>query len=87
MKILVFEYITGGGFNKHELPDSLASEGSLMLDALLANLRSHAGIEVTVMLDWRLHDIARDGVYAENLSGAGSAIARDGVYAENLSGA
>jgi Fe-S cluster assembly protein SufD len=30
--------------------------------------------------------IARDGVYAESLPGAGSAIARDGVYAESLSG-
>jgi len=30
--------------------------------------------------------ISRDGVYAENLSGTGSAISRDGVYAENLSG-
>ncbi|MFA6164561.1 MAG: ATP-grasp domain-containing protein [Methylobacter sp.] len=70
LKILVFEYITGGGFNKHELPDSLANEGSLMLNALLDNLRSHVGIEITVMLDWRLHAIARDGVYAENLPGA-----------------
>ena len=37
MKILVFEYITGGGFNKHELPDALANEGRLMLQALLDN--------------------------------------------------
>jgi predicted ATP-grasp superfamily ATP-dependent carboligase len=42
MKILVFEYITGGGFNKQELPDSLASEGRLMLQALLDNFRSYA---------------------------------------------
>ncbi len=41
-----------------------------MLNALLDNLRSHVGIEITVMLDWRLHAIARDGVYAENLPGA-----------------
>ncbi len=57
MKILVFEYITGGGFNKQELPDSLASEGRLMLNALLDNLRSHAGngIDVVVMLDSRVN--------------------------------
>jgi predicted ATP-grasp superfamily ATP-dependent carboligase len=58
MKILVFEYITGGGFNKQELPDSLASEGRLMLQALLDNLSSCAGnrndIAVTVMLDSRV---------------------------------
>jgi predicted ATP-grasp superfamily ATP-dependent carboligase len=58
MKILVFEYITGGGFNKQELPDSLASEGRLMLQALLDNLRSYAegnGITVIVMLDSRVN--------------------------------
>jgi len=59
MKILVFEYITGGGFNKQELPDSLANEGRLMLHALLDNLRSCAEngnescIELVVMLDNR----------------------------------
>jgi len=59
MKILVFEYITGGGFNKQELPDSLANEGRLMLQALLDNLRSYAEngnqscIELVVMLDNR----------------------------------
>ena len=33
MKILVFEYITGGGFNKQKPPDSLKNEGRLMLQA------------------------------------------------------
>jgi predicted ATP-grasp superfamily ATP-dependent carboligase len=63
MKILVFEYITGGGFNKQELPDSLASEGRLMLNALLDNLRSYVAddnngnaIDVVVMLDSRIND-------------------------------
>ena len=59
MKILVFEYITGGGFNKQELPDSLLREGSLMLEALLDNLRSCAehenGMAVVVMLDSRVN--------------------------------
>jgi tyramine---L-glutamate ligase len=58
MKILIFEYITGGGFNKQELPDSLANEGRLMLQALLDNLRScAAGDEITVivMLDSRVN--------------------------------
>ena len=60
MKILVFEYITGGGFNKQELPDSLASEGRLMLQALLDDLCSYTehgdgnGITVLVMLDSRV---------------------------------
>jgi soluble lytic murein transglycosylase len=37
--------------------------------------------------DFIRHYIARDGVYAGNLPGAGSAIARDGVYAANSPGA
>ena len=55
MKILVFEYITGGGFNKQELPEALAHEGRLMLQALLDNFRSCADIAVTVMLDERIN--------------------------------
>lgn len=58
MKILVFEYITGGGFNKQELPDSLAGEGRLMLNALLDNLMRLNSLEVTVMLDWRIGALA-----------------------------
>ena len=59
MKILVFEYITGGGFNKQELPNSLIGEGSLMLNALLDNLIQLKQtrlnyLEITAMLDWRL---------------------------------
>ncbi|HEY8095085.1 MAG TPA: ATP-grasp domain-containing protein [Methylobacter sp.] len=56
VKILVFEYITGGGFNKQELPDSLADEGRLMLKALLDNLVRLPDLEVTVMMDWRLNE-------------------------------
>jgi len=54
VKILVFEYITGGGFNKQALPDSLSGEGSLMLNSLLDNLTRLDNLNVTVMLDWRL---------------------------------
>ena len=62
MRILVFEYITGGGFNKRALPDSLASEGELMLNALLDNLsRLNRGnlnsLKIIVMLDWRLNGL------------------------------
>lgn len=60
MKILVFEYITGGGFNKQELPDSLAGEGRLMLNALLSNLCKLNGFDVTVMLDWRINQLIRE---------------------------
>ncbi|MEC4748979.1 ATP-grasp domain-containing protein [Methylomicrobium sp. Wu6] len=54
MKILVFEYISGGGFNRDELPASLAGEGLLMLKALLGGLNEIPELDVTVMLDARL---------------------------------
>jgi len=54
MKILVFEYISGGGFNRDVLPAALAREGLLMLNALLADLAEIPGLDVTVMLDGRL---------------------------------
>lgn len=57
MKILVFEYITGGGFNKQSLPDSLAKEGCLMLNALLDNLARLNSHEIWLMLDWRVKDL------------------------------
>ena len=54
LKILVFEYITGGGLNKSELPESLAREGLLMLRSLVNDLARIDGVEMTVMLDFRL---------------------------------
>jgi len=64
----VFEYITGGGFNRQALPDSLAGEGRLMLNALLDNLiRLNQvrldNLDVTVMLDERLNDsVGKTGI-------------------------
>lgn len=60
MKILVFEYVTGGGFRHGEIPDSLAAEGLLMLKALLRDLSEIAGTEVTAMLDVRFIDSIPD---------------------------
>ena len=53
MKILVFEYITGGGLAREELPESLAREGSLMLKALIDELVVLPSVKLTVLLDWR----------------------------------
>ncbi|KAF3977418.1 MAG: ATP-grasp domain-containing protein [Methylococcales symbiont of Iophon sp. n. MRB-2018] len=51
--ILVFEYITGGGFAQQELPASLANEGQLMLNALIQQLAELTAIQITVLQDWR----------------------------------
>ncbi|MGR8941969.1 MAG: ATP-grasp domain-containing protein [Gammaproteobacteria bacterium] len=54
MKILLFEYVTGGGFNRSDLPAALAREGLLMLRALLDGLAELPTVQLTVMLDARL---------------------------------
>ncbi|MEQ1560501.1 MAG: ATP-grasp domain-containing protein [Methyloglobulus sp.] len=54
LKILVFEYTTGGGLNKSELPEILAGEGLIMLQALVDSLSSLDVIELAVMLDYRM---------------------------------
>lgn len=53
MKLLVFEYICGGGMADQALPDSLAAEGSLMLQALIDQLKDLAAIQLLIPLDKR----------------------------------
>jgi len=53
VKILVFEYITGGGLAQEELPASLAREGGLMLKALIDELTVLPSVKLTVLLDRR----------------------------------
>ena len=53
MKILVFEYICGGGFCSEILPDALAKEGLLMLTALLNDLTILEEHSITALVDWR----------------------------------
>jgi len=55
--ILVFEFITGGGFSQQALPDSLAKEGLLMLKALIYELDLVSNVRITVMLDWRIEGV------------------------------
>lgn len=54
MRILVFEFITGGGLNHKTLPQSLVQEGALMRLALLLDLNAISGIEIRVIHDQRL---------------------------------
>ncbi|MFN5745446.1 MAG: ATP-grasp domain-containing protein [Methylococcaceae bacterium] len=54
MKILIFEYITGGGLLGRDLPTSLAAEGELMLTALLSDLSAMPTLTLTVLRDARL---------------------------------
>jgi tyramine---L-glutamate ligase len=53
LRILVFEYITGGGLAGQVLPASLAAEGGMMLQALIAELKCLDDIQLCVPLDAR----------------------------------
>lgn len=54
MKILVFEYITGGGMLGETIPRSLAQEGESMLAALLGDLSELPDIRTVALRDARL---------------------------------
>ncbi len=53
MKILVSEFITGGGLTAEPLPASLAQEGQMMLEAIVSDLMELNDIDVEVTLDER----------------------------------
>lgn len=57
MRIFVFEFITGGGLLREPLPDSLAREGNLMVQAVVRDLSELPGVEVLVSRDPRLPDL------------------------------
>ena len=54
MRILVFEFITGGGMANESISPSLLREGDLMLHALLSDLNELAGVELVTTRDHRL---------------------------------
>ncbi len=53
-KLLVCEFITGGGLCAEPLPASLAKEGAAMRDALLRDLEALNRFDITTMFDARL---------------------------------
>jgi predicted ATP-grasp superfamily ATP-dependent carboligase len=54
LRVLVCEFVTGGGFAGAVLPASLAREGDMMLRALVKDLADLPGITVVVTRDGRL---------------------------------
>lgn len=54
MKILILEYITGGGMRRESIPPALAREGRQMRDALALDLLAVAGVELALPHDNRL---------------------------------
>jgi predicted ATP-grasp superfamily ATP-dependent carboligase len=51
--IFVCEFVSGGGYNKNEIPQSLFSEGFAMLRSLIDDLKS-LNFDVITLLDWRI---------------------------------
>jgi tyramine---L-glutamate ligase len=54
LRLLICEYVTGGGFLGKLLPASLAREGDMMLAALVKDVAAVRGIEIACVRDERL---------------------------------
>jgi predicted ATP-grasp superfamily ATP-dependent carboligase len=53
LKLLIYEYVSGGGFAEKPMPSSILSEGFSMLRTLISDFKA-AGHSVTTVLDSRL---------------------------------
>jgi tyramine---L-glutamate ligase len=53
LKLLVYEYVSGGGFVNEEIPASVLSEGFSMLRTLISDFKA-AGHNVATTLDLRI---------------------------------
>lgn len=54
MKILLFEYITGGGLSDKSLPSNLIEEGEMMLESVLKDFECLPYVDIYVLRDIRL---------------------------------
>jgi predicted ATP-grasp superfamily ATP-dependent carboligase len=62
LRVLVFEYVTGGGLAGRELPASWATEGAAMRRAIVDDFAAVPWVRVLTTLDARLPFEARSGV-------------------------
>ena len=76
MRILVHEFVSGGGLAGKPVPSSLAREGRAMRDALVADLAASGDHDVVVTTDSRFPLRSRQGVREARLSAAPSALSR-----------
>jgi predicted ATP-grasp superfamily ATP-dependent carboligase len=77
-KVLVYEYVTGGGLADRELPASWAIEGAAMRRAIVGDFAAVPGVRVVTTLDSRLPVEALPGVGVRIISD------RDGCSFESL---
>src|SRR5262245_38871562 len=62
MRILVHEFVSGGGLAGRDVPPSLATEGSAMLNALVTDLASIGSHQVVTTADRRFPVVTLPGV-------------------------
>jgi tyramine---L-glutamate ligase len=58
MRLFICEFITGGGLQDKELPDGLAREGNMMLEAVLTDLLQTGSTDIITTRDDRLDEIS-----------------------------
>jgi len=58
MRLFICEFITGGGLQDKELPDALAREGNMMLEAVLTDLLQTGITDIITTRDDRLDEIS-----------------------------
>ncbi|MFX1374544.1 MAG: ATP-grasp domain-containing protein [Promethearchaeota archaeon] len=56
-RIFIYEFISGGGFNKVDIPASLFCEGFGMLKSIIEDFKS-IGFEITTLLDYRIYQLS-----------------------------
>ena len=57
LKVLVYEYVSGGGYAGQAIPPSILAEGYAMLRSVTADLKA-AGHQVTILLDARISQLS-----------------------------
>jgi predicted ATP-grasp superfamily ATP-dependent carboligase len=80
MRIFVYEHITGGGLLDQALPEALAREGSMMLEALLRDLADIQTVEIITSRDPRLPMLN----YPAEILVPHSALEADSVFAQGV---
>jgi predicted ATP-grasp superfamily ATP-dependent carboligase len=61
LRLLICEYVTGGGFVGSPLPPGLAREGDMMVSALVKDLAALGGIDIVSVRDARLAPVEQTG--------------------------
>ncbi len=57
-KIFIFEFVSGGGYNKVDIPSSLFCEAYAMLRTLIADFKK-LGFQITTLLDFRINFLSQ----------------------------